>query len=192
MCSYLRLQLWLSFVGSLTYTILAPLVMKWHGVYWTTTMISIYMLSTRLSGFVTPYFRNLSLLVGTVMWVFIDLGYFGITTLYFLSIEWYLLADAILLFFTLVFHSVFLVNFNAFCVTKYGEETFKDYSYTLHRVSSVSGIITFSSVIVLEHFKTPVEYYFYIYWCGLVCCLALQSYNLYKHWTLLYNEHNKQ
>lgn len=185
MCSYLKLQLWLSFVGSLTYTILAPLVMKWHGVYWTTTMISMFLLSTRVSGFVTPYFRNLTLYTGTRLWLVIDLGYLVITALYFLSIELYLLADAILLFFTLVFHSVFLVNFNAFCVTKYGEETFKDYSYTYQRVSSVSGVITFSLVILLEQVNTEIKYYFYIYWMGLIVCLGLQVYNLYKHKDLL-------
>lgn len=189
---YLTLKLWLVFFGGLAYTILIPLITKLHGLHWTTTIISAYMLLTRISGLIAPYFRGLSLYRCTQLWVVLDLVYGSVSAIYFLDIATFLYVDAILLFLVLVINSVYLVNFNAFCMSNYGEQTFKDYTYTQHKVNSISGVLSLSSVILLEWLGVSTNTYFYIYWVGLCVCVGLQLTNLHINGDLLRKDHNQQ
>lgn len=192
MDSYLKLRLWLVFFGGLTYTVLVPLVTKLHGVYWTTTIISAYMLLTRLSGLVAPYLRFLSLYRNTQLWVLVDSMYFTVSLLYFYNVMTFLYVDAIMMFLVLVLFNVYQVNFNAFCMSNYGEQTFKDYTYTQHKVNSVSGVLSLSSVILLEWLGVDTDTYFYIYWVGLFVCVGLQLTNLRLNGELLREDHNQK
>lgn len=191
MDNYLKRQLKATFLGGLTYTILVPLMTKLHGVYWTTSMISVFMLLTRVSVAVAPLFRHWSLWQCYWLWLGCDILYMGVSYLYFIDIPMFLYVDTLLMFIVMIVGTVYLVNFNTFCLHRYGETIYKDYSYMKGIVASVSGGISFGAVIGLEAIKFPTEYYFYLYWFGLLCCFYIQGSVLYLHGDILKEEHNR-
>ena len=84
---FIKIQLFVLFIITLSWSLVLPIVTKLQGLMWTTSMISIYLILQKLSVFVMPYFKNSSLKISYSILIALDFAYMLSMFIYFVNVE---------------------------------------------------------------------------------------------------------
>lgn len=173
---FLKMQLLVGFFYSITWCLFIPLVHKMQGEILSVTVISIYLLTTRISGLLIPFFKGKSLKT----WVFLLLVN---TFLYIFALPFYYINRELFLYFEMIvsitsgiLYPLLSISWDLHVVRKYDKEVFEEYRYLEQFRSSLGGIIGYGLVVLLssrleENDIITVFCYFILF------CLLYEIYN---------------
>ena len=150
--NFLKMQLLIVFIISFCWSLVIPIVTKLEGLLWSTSLISFFMILNKLSVFVSPYLKKLSLKETYKYLVYLDIAYFGSIFLYFIDPLWFLYFDSILMLIYSVIMNVFGINYDAFLMKNYNETIFKDIQYIERMIMASAGIFGLIIVIFIGYF----------------------------------------
>jgi hypothetical protein len=176
------MQLAIILIINLGWALIIPLVYKMQGLMWTTSMISGYLILSRATGLVSPYFRNIELKQSYLNLIILDFFYMISINLYYFSGELFLQVEAFLGIIYSVFLTVFHINYNAYVMDKYETEIYKDMKYCETAAASIAGILGYSIVILLEN-SFGSRNSIFIFEVILILAFWLQIYNYKKYYS---------
>ena len=179
---FLKMQLAIILIINLGWALIIPLVYKMQGLMWTTSMISGYLILSRATGLVSPYFRNIELKQSYLNLIILDFFYMISINLYYFSGELFLQVEAFLGIIYSVFLTVFHINYNAYVMDKYETEIYKDMKYCETAAASIAGILGYSIVILLEN-SFGSRNSIFIFEVILILAFWLQIYNYKKYYS---------
>lgn len=148
---FLKMQLLIILIINLGWALIIPIVFKMQGLLWTTSMISFYLILSRATGLLSPYFRNVELKQSYFNLISLDFLYMLSINVYYFNKECFLYIEALLAVFYSIFFTVFQINYNAYIMSKYETDIYKDMKYCESAASSIAGILGYATVIFLEH-----------------------------------------
>jgi hypothetical protein len=127
-----------------------PIVAKMQGMYWTTTMIALYMIFARSSGLFVPALRWMSLRQAYKSLISLDTIYILGTLAYYVDFTLFLYIEATLAVIFPILVEIFYINYNLYVVEKYGKDKFEEISYINSLTNAVGGALGFGTVILLD------------------------------------------
>jgi hypothetical protein len=163
------------------WTLITPIIYKLQGLYWTTSMISLYLICTRSAGLFVPYFKSFSLKQVYRLLIFLDMIYVLVTMTYFIAPTYFLLSEVFLTVVFIIFGELFHIKYNIYIVEKYGNEVFEDVSFVGSFIVSLSGILGYGTVMASTYFLDEA-YSVAMFISFLVIGLIIQIYNYKKHY----------
>jgi hypothetical protein len=179
---FLKMQLAIILIINLGWALIIPIVYKMQGMLWTTSMISGYLILSRATGLVSPYFRNVELKQSYLNLIILDFFYMLSINIYYFSGELFLHVEAFLGIVYSIFLTVFHINYNAYVMDKYETEIYKDMKYCETAAASIAGILGYSIVILLEN-SFGSRNSIFIFEIILILAFWLQIYNYKKYYS---------
>ena len=179
---FIKTQLMVMFVISLSWSLILPILTKLQGLLWATSIISAYLVLHRLSAFLLPYFKNTSLKQAYKNMIILDVLYLLSVPLYFIDPLLFLYTEAALMVIYGVMLSVFRISYDAFLMTRYDTSKFKDIQYSERIVMSVAGIIGNLLVIMLDVISSNIGVAIYTFMVILSVNVVFQLFNYRFHW----------
>lgn len=164
------------------WTLITPIIYKLQGLYWTTSMISLYLICTRSAGLFVPYFKSFSLKQVYRLLIFLDMIYVLVTMTYFIAPTYFLLSEVFLTVVFIIFGELFHIKYNIHIVEKYGNKIFEEVSFIGSFIVSLSGILGYGTVMISTYFLDEA-YSVAMFISFLVIGLIIQIYNYKKHYT---------
>lgn len=182
---FLKMQLFVIAVISLSWALILPVVMKLQGLLWTASIISAYLILQKLSVFVYPYFRDWSLKQSYGYMITLDFIYLFSLPLYFYDPLVFIYTEACLMVVYGLILNVFGINYNAYLMERYSKNIFKDNQYLERIYMALAGIVGYCVVIIGEWFTNDLGIIILIFMGILSLNLAIQLYNYNKYWIKL-------
>jgi hypothetical protein len=189
--SFIKMQLVVIFVISLSWALILPIVTKLQGLLWATSIISGYLILHQLSVFLMPMMRNVSLKQSYKWMIWLDFIYCISVLLFFYDELIFLYTEATLMVAYGIVISVFGINYDAFLMEKYSTESFKDIQYVERMVMAVAGIVGYLIVIFVDVLSEDVGTSIKVFLVILMVNLGIQLYNYKYFWNDL-TEQNKE
>lgn len=179
---FLKMQLIIILTISMGWALIVPIVYKMQGMLWTTSMISGYLILSRATGLISPYFRNVGLKQSYLNLIVLNFFYMLSVNIYYFSGQLFLQVEALLGIIYAIFLPVFHINYNAYVMDKYKTEIYKDMQYCEAAAGSMAGILGYSIVILLDtRFGSGNS--IFIFEIILFFALWLQVYNYKKYYS---------
>jgi hypothetical protein len=163
------------------WTLITPIIYKLQGLYWTTYMISFYLICTRSAGLFVPYFKKIKLKNIYKSLLILDFFYIIVTLLYFVSPSYFLILEVFLTIMFIIMGEAFHIKYNIYIVEKYGKSIFEDVSFIGSFVVSLSGMLGYGTVMFFTYFLN--ENYSVKLFISFLCIgLVVQIFNYIKHY----------
>jgi len=179
--SFLKHQLAIGLVISLTWSLIIPLIHKLQGLYWTTTYISIYLILMRSSGLFVPYLKGIGIKKAYICLMMLNIVYVIGTYLYFVNKDLFLWIEVALTILFSITSQVFAISWDLFIISNYGKETFEDYKYSVSVRDSIGGIGGYSIAglvyMILDQDKAMI-----LFIIATIVALVLQFANYRIHY----------
>jgi hypothetical protein len=176
------MQLLVIFVISLSWALILPIITKLQGLLWATSIISAYLIIHKLSVFITPYFKHLSIRQSYGALIVLDGLYLVSVLLYFYDPLIFLYTEASLMVVYGIVMTVFGISYDAFLMEKYNSNTFKDVQYLERMSMAVAGIIGYSVVIFIDIISQDIGIAIKTFFVILSINLGFQLYNYIYFW----------
>ena len=116
---FIRVQLFVLFIVTLSWSLVLPIVTKLQGILWTTSMISAYLILHKLSVFIMPYFKEVSLKNSYKILIILDIIYMLSMFIYFIDVNIFIYVEAILVVIYGLSVSIFGINYSMYVMKKY-------------------------------------------------------------------------
>ena len=179
---FIKVQLFVLFIVTLSWSLVIPIVTKLQGLLWTTSMISVYLILHKLSVFIMPYFKKISLKTSYKTLIVLDIVYMLSMFIYFIDIDMFIYTEAILVVVYGLCVSVFGINYSMYVMKKYDEHIFKDTQYLEQIAMAIAGIIGYLIVIVVGEIIQDMGANIKIFMVFILLNLFIQLYNYKKYW----------
>jgi len=177
--------LFVLFIVTLSWSLVLPIVTKLQGVLWTTSMISAYLILHKLSVFIMPYFKEVSLKSSYKTLIILDIVYMLFMFIYFININVFIYVEAILVIIYGLSVSIFGINYSMYVMKKYDSTVFKDTQYVEQIAMACAGIIGYLIVIVVGEVTKDMGMSIKFFMVFILFNLLIQFYNYNKHWKYL-------
>lgn len=164
------------------WSVIVPIMMKLQGVYWTTSIIAIYLIMQQCSKLLVPYFRWLSLKKVYFWLICLDFIYAATSWTYFVNPELFLFCEAILACLFPILIEIFGINYNLYVVKKYSKSEYETIQYLNSMVFSVGGIAGYLTSMVAELIWNKQEYSMKMFCCMFIIILVFQVLNYRKNY----------
>ncbi len=184
--SFLKWQLWVGLISSITWALVIPVVHKLQGLYWTTAYISIYHMTVSSTGLILPLFKGMPLRKASLIDILISVIYALSLFVYFFSINAFLVLEAVLTVAGGVFFNLRSIGWEAYTVEKYGLQTFRDFRYWLHVRYSLGNILGGILVALISVFCDTGET-LKVFGVAMVIMLTAHGLNWHKHYLKMDN-----
>ena len=185
---FIKFQLFVLFIVTLSWSLVIPLVTKLQGMLWTTSMISIYLILHKLSVFIMPYFKKISLKTSYKTLIILDVVYMLSMFVYFIDIELFVYIEAIIVVIYGLCVSVFGINYSMYVMKKYDEHIFKDTQYLEQIAMAIAGILGYLIVIIVGELIQDMGVNIKIFMMFIIVNLLIQLFNYKKYWQNLQNK----
>ncbi len=180
--SFIKMQLLVIFVISLSWALILPIVTKLQGLLWATSIISAFMIIHKLAAFIMPYFKGVSLRVSYRNLIILDFLYLASVPLYFYDPLVFLYTESALMVIYGIIMSIFGINYDAYLMERYQTKTFKDVQYLERMTMAVSGIIGYLIVIAIDILSKDMGTSIKVFIVLLTINLVFQVYNYKYYW----------
>lgn len=178
---FLKHQLWIRLFVIYVWCLIMPIVAKMQGMYWTTTMIALYMIFARSSGLFVPVMRWMTLRQAYKSLIILDLIYILGTLAYYVDFTLFLYIEATLAVIFPILVEIFYINYNLYVVEKYGKDKFEEISYINSLTNAVGGALGFGTVILLDFLIGDTPKQIAVFIVLFVIFLSLQVANYRKY-----------
>ncbi len=185
---FIKVQLFVLFIVTLSWSLVIPIVTKLQGLLWTTSMISIYLILHKLSVFIMPYFKKISLKTSYKTLIILDIVYMLSMFIYFINIELFIYTEAILVVIYGLCVSVFGINYSMYVMKRYDEHVFKDTQYLEQMAMAIAGITGYLIVITVGEITQDMGVNIKVFMLFIILNLFIQLYNYKKYWKNLQNK----
>ena len=182
---FIRVQLFVLFIVTLSWSLVLPIVTKLQGILWTTSMISAYLILHKLSVFIMPYFKKVSLKSSYKTLIILDIIYMLSMFIYFIDINTFIYVEAILVVIYGLSVNIFGINYSMYVMKKYDSEVFKDTQYLEQIAMACAGIIGYLIVIIVGEITKDMGMSIKFFMVFILFNLIVQFYNYNKHWKQL-------
>lgn len=180
--NFIKMQLMVIFVISLSWALILPILTKLQGLLWATSIISAYLILHRLSAFLLPYFKDTSIKQAYKNMIVLDVLYLVSVPIYFVDPLLFLYTEATLMVIYGVILSVFGISYDAFLMNKYNTSKFKDIQYSERIVMAIAGIIGYLIVIFLDVISPNMDVAIYTFMVILTANVIFQLFNYRYYW----------
>lgn len=182
---FIKVQLFVLFVVTLSWSLVLPIVTKLQGLFWTTSMISVYLILHKLSVFIMPLFKNISLKKSYEILIILDVIYMLSMGVYFYDIKLFIYTEAILMVVYGLSLSIFSINYKLYIMKSYNTNTFKDTQYAEQIIIAIAGIVGYTVVIFIEGMTHDMNLNIKIFMIFIFFNLLVQFNNYKKYWKSL-------
>jgi len=179
--SFLKWQIVVGLSFNLTWALCIPIMHKLQGLYWSTAVISFYLVLMRASGLILPYFKGISLKQLYYYDMILNFVYSLSIILYFWDVNYFLWAEVVMSIFFSVFGPLLGISWEVYVVKNYKKETFEDYKYVGAFRSSLGGILG-SGLVFLLSFFMEIEGMLKFFGVAMIFMLIIQYLNWNKHY----------
>lgn len=180
--NFLKHQLAMGLIISLTWSLIIPLIHKLQGLYWTTTYISIYLILMRSSGLFVPYLKGIGIKKSYSYLMILNVLYVIGTYLYFIDKDLFLWIEVALTILFSITSQVFAISWDLFIISNYGKETFEDYKYSISVRDSIGGIGGYS-IAGLVYIALDQDKAMMLFIMATIVALILQFINYRIHYS---------
>jgi hypothetical protein len=163
------------------WALVTPLVHKLQGLLWSTTYISVYLISLRLAGLFVPYFKGTHIKKSYGFIIFLNALYVLATILYFYDQHVFLWAEVFLTVLFCINAAVLNIGWDLYVVDTYSRETFENFKYAAHIRDSIGGIGGYSIVIWIYSFLNEAES-MRMFMLLVSIAIIAQLYNYFRHY----------
>lgn len=150
--TFLRMQSWVGFFYSFTWCLFIPIVHKMQGMLLSITIISIYLVLSRISGLIIPALRGKSLKLWILLLMLSTVLYIIATPIYFYDKNLFLYSEMFLSILSGVLYPALHITWDLHVVKNYDNEIYENYKYFEQFRSSLGGILGYFFIILLEQF----------------------------------------
>lgn len=182
---FLKWQLIIGLITSLTWSLCIPIMHKLQGLYWSTTYISVYLACDKMSGLFIPLFRGGSLKLYFVLCAALSAVYALSIMLYFIDVQAFLILEVILGMAFGVLGPLWRISYDMYVVKNYSKEVYEDFLYLDGFRSSLGGVLGSAFVAVVSAFfsfdQTVISFF-----GAMIIMLVLEAIN----WRLFYRNMN--
>jgi len=147
--SFLKWDLAVGFINSITWVLILPIIHKLQGVYLTAAVISLVSMSENCAGLVIPFFKGVRL-------CYLYLAHMSFSVLYIigvcvhsLNIDAFLVAEAILSFCFCVSSPLVEISRSTYTIKTYGVEVFEQFRYLEGMRTSLGRLLGGAAVVAL-------------------------------------------
>jgi len=180
--AFLKMQLLVIFVISLSWALMVPVITKLQGLLWATSIISGFLILSRLTAFIAPMLKDTHLRIAYRNMIVLDLLYLlGIYT-YFIDPLLFLYVEGALMLAYTVIMSVFSIRYDAFLMKRYNTDIFEDVQYAERISMAIAAIIGYSIVLFLDIFTKDLAIVIVVFSVILSINLFFQLYNYIYYW----------
>lgn len=183
--NFLKMQLYVIFIISMSWSLILPLITKLQGLLWATSIISIFLILTKLTAFIAPRFKNIKLHLAYRNLIILDGLYLLSLSTYFISPLLFLYVEGVLMLIYTIIMSVFGIRYDAFLMKKYDITTFENVQYAERISMATASIIGYSIVVLLDLFTNSISTVLYVFIIILLINLLMQIYNYIFYWKRL-------
>jgi len=180
--SFIKMQLVVIFVISLSWALIMPVITKLQGLLWATSIISGFLIFQRLTAFIAPMFKDAHLRVAYRNLIFLDFLYLISLYTYFIDPLLFLYTEGALMLVYTVIMSVFAIRYDAFLMNKYNTQIFEDVQYVERISMATAAIIGYSVVFLLDIFTHDLSIVIWVFTVILSINLCFQLYNYICYW----------
>jgi hypothetical protein len=180
------MQLYVIFVISLSWSLILPVITKLQGLLWTTSIISIFLILTKLSAFVAPYFKKSNLLKTYRNLIILDFLYLFSLWTYFVDPLLFLYVEGTLMLVYTVIMSVFGIKYDAYIMNTYNNDIFEDVQYAERISMAIASIIGYLIVILIDLITKDLNTTIFTFVVILIINLAFQVYNYIYYWKKIF------
>ena len=179
---FIKVQLFVLFIVTFSWSLVLPMVIKLQGVYWTTTMISMYLILQKISIFWIPFFKEISLKKSYKILIVLDLIYMLSMVIYFYDVSVFIYAEAILMVLYGLSVSIFSINYKIYIMKSYSENVFKDTQYVEQLVIGTAGMFGYMIVILVGEITHDMDVNIKVFMIFILFNLLIQFNNYKKYW----------
>ena len=139
--SFLKWQLCVGLINSLTWALCIPIIYKLQGMYWSTAYISIYLICVRLSGLLVPMFKGIHIKKLYLHTMILNVVYVLSLFIYFYNIKVFLFIEVLLSIIYCIIGTLLGIGWDVYVVDKYEKKVFEDFRYWESIKDSLGGIL---------------------------------------------------
>lgn len=183
--NFIKVQLFVLFIVTLSWSLVLPIVTKLQGLMWTTSMISAYLILHKLSVFIMPYFKKVSLKSSYMSLIILDIVYLLSMVIYFIDVEYFIYTEAILVVVYGLAVNIFGINYRLYIMDRYKANIFKDTQYSEQIAMAVAGIIGYAIVILVGEVTQDMGMSIKVFMVFILFNLAIQVHNYKNYWASL-------
>jgi hypothetical protein len=183
--SFIKMQLVIIFVISLSWALIMPIITKLQGLLWATSIISSFLILQQLTAFISPLFKDLHLRTAYRNLIFLDFLYLISLYTYFIDPLVFLYTEGILMLIYTIIMSVFGIRYDAFLMNKYNTQIFEYVQYVERISVATAAIIGYSVVLLLDIFTHDLSMVIFVFTVILSINLCFQMYNYIYYWKKL-------
>jgi len=180
--AFIRMQFLVLFVINFSWALIIPIVTKLQGMLWATSLISGLLILHRLSTFLMPLLKKVTLKGTYKVLIWMDFLYLVGIPLYFVSPMGFLYTEALIMVFYGLYVNMLGINYNVFLMEKYQAEIFKEVQVVSAMIMSVAGIVGFVIVALIDIISSSIETSLYFFMALLTINLMFQLYNYKYYW----------
>jgi hypothetical protein len=187
---FIKMQLFMLFIVTLSWSLVIPIVTKLQGLLWTTSMISLYLILQKVSVFIMPYFKNINLITSYKTLILMDIIYTLSILTYFADKDLFVYIEAVVIIIYGLCTSVFGINYSMYVMKRYNEHIFKDTQYLEQMIMATAGILGYLIVIAVGELTQSMDMNIKTFLFFIVVSLLIQFYNYQTYWKKLEFEEN--
>ena len=177
--SFLKWQLVIGFVCSVSWALTIPVIHKLQGLYWTTAYISIAHIVNNSAGLVVPLLKGISLPHLMLIYIGVSLVYVLSLFLYFIDLQVFILAEALISVSFSITYPLLNIAWEVYVIKKYGVEVFEDFRYW-EGVRSSAGHIFGASLVAVVSTYFDMDMALKLLGGALCLMLTLEGINWFK------------
>ena len=179
---FLKAQLLLLIVTSLSWSLIVPIIIKLQGLLWTTSIIAAYLIIGKMAIFIMPYVKNTKLKTLYKIRFVLEFIYFLSLSLYFIEPVYFLYMESSLAVIYGIFMQTFLINYNTFLIDEYNSKVFQDTQYIEKLFLSGASAIGLLIVIIIDYITPSIDDNIKVFAIFIAISLCLQFLNYMKFW----------
>lgn len=180
--AFVKMQMLSIGVASFSWALIIPIITKLQGTLWATYMISGYLIFSRSSAFISPFFRRIKLKTSFQVIVGLTGLYFLTLFVYFLNVHAFLVLEAVLMFSYGVFLSNYIINYNMFIMDNYKSDIFRDIQYFEQMIMAGAAIFGFVITALIDVFTNQIGSSIICFMFMIMVSLGVDIYNYRVFW----------